>query len=51
MVPEAAAFGMVRMFQALTDELPHERRAFYDYDEAERRLLGPSDTDAPEGSG
>jgi hypothetical protein len=38
-VPEPAAFGMARMFQAYSDDLPLELRAFYDYDEAERWLL------------
>jgi len=42
-VPEAAAFGMARMFQAYSDDLPLELRAFYDYDEAERWLLDGSE--------
>ena len=46
-VPEAAAFGMARMFQAYSDDLPLELRAFYDYDEAERWLLDGSDPALP----
>lgn len=47
-VPQEVAFGMSRMFQAYSDPLPLEHRAFYDYDEAERWLLDVCEPEVPE---
>ena len=39
-VDQAAAFGMARMIEAYTDELPVEFAVFYDVDSAEAWLRG-----------
>ena len=38
-VSQAASFGMIRMFQILTEELPFELQVFYSLEEAEAWLL------------
>ena len=38
---KAATFGMVRMFEAHTERLPFEIRAFYEPEEAEAWLAEP----------
>lgn len=45
-VPQTAAFGMSRMFQIYTEELPLELRAFYDFDEAVRWLSDADEQDS-----
>ena len=43
-VQEQAAYGMARMIQAYTDQLPIEFRAFYDIDDAKAWLVSGDDS-------
>lgn len=49
-IADDLGYGMMRMYQALSNELPQECQAFRDVDEAERWLLGgsPADRSPPE---